>query len=82
MGGDENDENENKNDDDYRCSPMFVITAPSRMCLYPREGNCNAFVASPRGGAVLGVLCPPYGGDDDDDGRRCTYYEMRASGRQ
>jgi hypothetical protein len=53
--------------------PTFVILAPNVTCLYPREGNCHAFVTGPPGAAVLDVLFPPY--DDDDDDRGCTYYE-------
>ena len=49
----------------------FIISTPNVMCLYPREGNCHAFIAGPRG-AVLDVLFPPY---DDDDNRGCMYYE-------
>jgi hypothetical protein len=71
MGGYDDDDGHRR-----RRTPTFVITAPSVTCLYPREGNCHAFVAGPHGAAVLDVLFPPYG--DDDDG--CTYYEMRESG--
>jgi hypothetical protein len=62
-------------DGDGDPTPEFVLTAPNVTCLYPREGNCHAFVAGPNGAAVLDVLFPPY---DEDDGRDCTYYERRA----
>jgi hypothetical protein len=51
--------------------PTFNISTLNVTCLYPREGNCHAFVAGPRS-AVLDILFPPYGDDDD---RGCTYYE-------
>ena len=48
--------------------------------LYPREGNCQAFVArSPNKEAMLDVLLPPY---NDDDGRGCTYYKRRETSSQ
>lgn len=32
-----------------------IISAPHVTCLYPKEGNCHAFVAGPHGAAVLDV---------------------------
>lgn len=52
--------------------PVNILSAPHVTCLYPKEGNCHAFVAGPYGAAVLDILFPPY---DDGDGRDCTFYE-------
>jgi hypothetical protein len=32
-----------------------ILSAPHVTCLYPKEGNCHAFVAGPNGAAVLDV---------------------------
>jgi hypothetical protein len=32
-----------------------ILSAPRVTCLFPKEGNCHAFVAGPRGAAVLDV---------------------------
>ncbi len=76
VGGNDDD----GDDDDGRptAAPTFVITAPNVTCLYPREGNCHAFVAGPCGAAVLDVLFPPYDDDGNDGG--CTYYETKVAG--
>ncbi len=50
-----------------------IISAPSVTCLFPREGNCHAFVAGPQGAALLDVLLPPY---DTEEVRDCTFYEV------
>ncbi len=50
--------------------PTFIISATKLMCLYPREGNCHAFVIGPLGSTVLDILFLPY---DDNNDRGCTY---------
>jgi cysteamine dioxygenase len=70
---------EDGGDDGDDDTPEFVVTAPNVTCLYPREGNCHAFVAGPNGAAMLDVLFPPY---DEDDGRECMYYESRAIAKE
>lgn len=52
---------------------LVIISAPSVTCLFPREGNCHAFVAGPHGAALLDVLLPPY---DSEEVRDCTFYEV------
>ena len=35
--------------------PINMLSAPHVTCLFPKEGNCHAFVAGPHGAAVLDV---------------------------
>ena len=67
--GDDTGANCNDNDDE----DQVVISAPNVTCLFPREGNCHAFVAGPHGAALLDVLLPPY---DTEEVRDCTFYEV------
>lgn len=62
------DDTGSKEDDE-----QLIISAPSVTCLFPREGNCHAFVAGPQGAALLDILLPPY---DTEDVRDCTFYEV------